>query len=138
MDYYIQKNSRNLFFYFFLWVIYGGIIIFLSSLPGNKINKFFFFKGQDKILHCFEYSLYAFLTYIFFQLLYSFKKNHVKLIAIGYSLLFALLEELHQMYVPGRSCSPFDFLADSVGVFVGIFIFYRIFILIEHKNRKKQ
>jgi VanZ family protein len=37
---------------------------------------------------------------------------------------FAISDELHQKYVPGRSCDLFDVLADCVGILLSIFAYY--------------
>lgn len=44
--------------------------------------------------------------------------GHGWLIAVG--LLYALSDEWHQMYVPGRSPDLADWLADAVGLLTGI------------------
>ena len=35
---------------------------------------------------------------------------------------YGLSDELHQYFVPGRTASPLDALADSIGVVLGVFI----------------
>jgi len=39
--------------------------------------------------------------------------------AVGFCLLYALLDELHQIPIPGRSFDVLDLLVDAVGVVVG-------------------
>jgi VanZ family protein len=37
-------------------------------------------------------------------------------------VLYGLSDEIHQIYVPGRSCDPWDLLADTVGSAVAIIL----------------
>ncbi len=39
--------------------------------------------------------------------------------AIVLSTLYGVSDELHQLFVPGRSADPFDVLADTVGATIG-------------------
>ena len=47
------------------------------------------------------------------------------LAAITIAILYAATDEIHQYFVPGRICSFWDFLFDSLGAVVGVFL-YRI------------
>ena len=52
-------------------------------------------------------------------------------LAIMISLVYALLDELHQYFVPGRECSLGDFVIDSLGILAS---FAFLFIIGEIKN----
>ena len=57
--------------------------------------------------------------------------------AVG--LLYAATDEIHQLFVPGRSGSVTDVLLDTAGCFVGALIFSLILYLIHrHKNSRQQ
>lgn len=43
--------------------------------------------------------------------------------------IYAVSDEFHQYFVPGRSCSFFDFSIDFLGIVAGIFFFAIIFML---------
>lgn len=60
------------------------------------------------------------------------KKLNLKwtMISISICMLYAISDELHQAFVPGRGPSVFDVVIDSFGASVGIFIysfFYKMF-----------
>ena len=38
--------------------------------------------------------------------------------------VYAVIDELHQSRIPGRSCSPFDWLADVTGATIGSVTFF--------------
>lgn len=72
-----------------------------------------------KIAHFTEYAILGLLVY---NLIYSFDKN------IGYAILicilYAISDEIHQLFVPGRSCQILDVLIDSLGSITGIILLF--------------
>lgn len=48
---------------------------------------------------------------------------------------YGIIDEIHQSFVPGRSCSIFDWIADTGGAILGALMFIAIPRLIQ--NRKK-
>ena len=50
--------------------------------------------------------------------------------------LYACSDELHQYFVPGRSCRFFDVCVDSAGAFCGTLLFWGFFHLRERKRRE--
>lgn len=78
-----------------------------------------------KMAHFSVYALGGIISYMLFsQYEISNKKR------IAYSLLlcmiYAITDECHQYFVPGRSCELRDILIDSSGALLGIFITYII------------
>ena len=47
---------------------------------------------------------------------YGFKKGHCYLIALGASILYGASDELHQFFIPGRSCRFPDVIFDGVEI----------------------
>lgn len=54
--------------------------------------------------------------------------------SVGICTLYAVLDEIHQLFVPGRSFQVLDILTDTAGVITGTIIVIGIILLI---NRKK-
>jgi len=105
------------------------IAIFIeSSFPSDFYPKIDF-ELSDKIVHLLIY----FLLYCCFY--YSFinqdKFDNIKKFALLYSLLFTAFygasDEIHQYFVPNRSCDFYDWLADFSGAMVAL-IFISILI----------
>lgn len=103
-----------------------------NGLKG-KVNKANSLKRQEKLnlilrknAHAFEYLIFAILVSI---LLFSFNmKGKAALIYIMFICLFyAVTDEFHQMFVPGRSSLVSDVLIDFLGSLIGILIFYLIY-----------
>lgn len=66
--------------------------------------------------------------------------QHIKkfsLISYGIGTLYAISDEIHQLYVPGRSGQISDVILDSAGVALGcsiVFIIYKLIIKKRAKN----
>jgi len=47
---------------------------------------------------------------------------HPYLLTLGVGVPYAALDEIHQLFVPGRNCSTIDFVMDVLGlmIFAGI------------------
>lgn len=114
-----MKNFR----YFLPVLLYSGLIFYLSSLsnPLPIITK----NVWDKLLHFIEYFIYFLLLYgglTKFRM--RFEKDKI-LIAFLISAIFAGSDEIHQKFVPGRTCDIYDFLTDLFSLISGaVFIFF--------------
>ena len=94
---------------------YAGLIFFLSaqsSFPMLPAGIFTY----DKVIHCCEYAVLGLLVARALEL---YGVRHFVLLGIAAGALYGVSDELHQYFVPGRSCDPFDALADTVGSSLG-------------------
>lgn len=132
--------------YIVLIIISLVIIYFFSSMnwkDTNSVSKGIIMKGIDivegithkeydkksivnklnyPIRKCAHFLLFLLLGTCIYLLLNSFHIPHKILISIILSILFASLDETHQMFSLGRSSSILDILIDSMGSIVGIII----------------
>jgi len=108
-------------------ILFCLTIFTLSSIPGEELPKVDF-EINDKIVH---FIVYAILFILFFYSL----KNQTKSIklqkfALEFALLFTMLygvtDEVHQYFVPKRSCELSDWIADALGALM-IFLIYKIY-----------
>ena len=107
---------------------YCLFIFILSSIPGENFPELDF-KFSDKLVHLVVYG-------ILFLLFFYSLKNQTKSIKLQknpleYSVLFTALygitDEIHQYFVPNRSCELSDWIADIAGaliVFIGMKIYF--------------
>ena len=107
-----MKQKNKLFLVLFIILI---IAITLLSLLTPKSD--FELGKSDKLNH--------FLAYAILSLNFGFISSKIRSYFIGIPFLIAygLLIEFFQGFVPGRDPSFYDTLANSVGVFLGFFIF---------------
>jgi VanZ family protein len=102
----------------FIWVV---VIFYFSSLPDLKSN---FEPTIDFILrktaHMIEFGiLVCLLLRVGFRREKSEKKKFVFLVAILFSLFYAIIDEYHQSFVAGREPVVRDVLIDGIGVVLG-------------------
>lgn len=64
------------------------------------------------------------------------KAKHPQLITLATGLAYAFSDEIHQLFVPGRSGELRDVLIDFSGVCTGTFILFIIFKFIQKIRRK--
>lgn len=74
-------------------------------------------------MHGFVFFVLGILSYRSF-LISKFKKPF--LLAINLSFGYALLDEIHQLFVPGRAFQGSDLLIDFIGAFLGIYLLSKI------------
>ncbi len=58
------------------------------------------------------------------------------IISLVIATIYAMLDEYHQSFIPGRDGNPADILIDSLGALAGICVFVSITCLIRCKRRK--
>lgn len=106
-----------------LWlpvIVWCGLIFFISHQPDLKSDLperwDFFFR---KLAHMAEFGLLAIL---FFRGL----KGHGAGVGRGlvfasvFSLLYAISDEYHQIFIRGRTGSPIDVSIDSIGIIIAL------------------
>ena len=97
-------------------IIYMGFIYYFSSLS-NPIEQvipdkvLIYFDFERFVYHIIEYGI---LSFLFYRALKINVKNPQTL-AILFSIIYAITDEIHQFYVPGRFSNVFDVAVNSFG-----------------------
>ncbi|PIR43554.1 hypothetical protein COV24_01895 [candidate division WWE3 bacterium CG10_big_fil_rev_8_21_14_0_10_32_10] len=92
-----------------LWLI---LIFALTSIPNARIAKEEIIDFiLRKSIHITEY----FILFIFSY--FTFGKNNLK--ATVFAIMFAISDEIHQHFVPGRGPAFKDVLVDTFGIILG-------------------
>lgn len=106
-------------------IFYALLVIYLSdqSQIPYIIKQF---EIKDKILHFFGY-LYFYLLlkvpiYINLRDKKYFTFYKISLITILLSMIFAITDEIHQGFTPGRDADIFDLIADFAGLIIAFFL----------------
>ena len=99
-------------------LIAGIAILTVSSVP-RLAPRGPLFPGCDKLAHFIEYLILG------VALRYWSGDGRKRFLAGGIG--FAILDELHQMFIPGRHASGWDVLADTLGLVVG-FVWSKRFV----------
>ncbi len=115
--------------------IYWLILFIATTLPGKDLPK----TGiGDKTEHFTAYGILSVLLSLsmMFQDKYFLIKKHFALAALTVISVYAALDELHQLFIPGRSCDILDWSADFIGASIGILIVTFFFKKIGYKPRE--
>lgn len=85
-----------------------------------------------------HFSEYALLGMLLTGVCLSFGKSYGVTFTVSQAVssLYAVSDELHQYFVPGRSCQLSDMLLDSCGAAVGIGMLLLLIWLIRRKKRR--
>lgn len=101
-----------------LLLMLGGIF-YLSHQPSLEVIPPLF-PHQDKVFH----------AGIFFLLFISMIINrdlcrgfHPAPVLFTFGVIYAVSDEIHQSFVPGRDCSAGDLIADIAGLAIGLFAY---------------
>lgn len=101
-----------------------SLIFFLSHLPGKDLHLPNII-NIDKLLHCLAYSVLG-LGYLISlpPLWWQRYRGLVAGSVVLFCLLYGVSDEFHQSFVPGRSVSGVDVVADVVGGIVALLVFW--------------
>lgn len=107
-------------------MVWAGFIYFLSSIPslnsGFDLWVFFLRKGA----HIFEFAvLTALLLRALSSTFTSWATKKLMTLSGVVAVLYAMSDEFHQSFVPGRGPSVIDVCIDGIGVAVVLYFFYK-------------
>ena len=108
--------------YYLPVVIWAVRMMIVSSIPNLGPQPLNFTFG-DKIEHFIEYAILGFLLSL---ALFKTRSRPIMLSAIAICAAYGIIDELHQLFVPGRDADPFDALADIIGSAAGVGIYARL------------
>jgi len=102
--------------------LYWLLIFILTSIPGKSIPKVL--GGVDKIKHFGAYFVLAFLLSFALKMQnrYPIVSKYSVLFTFMITLFYGLIDEVHQIFIPGRYFDWMDLLADVIGSLIGIFL----------------
>ncbi|MDR1248837.1 MAG: VanZ family protein [Treponema sp.] len=99
-------------------VLVVGGIWFLSSQSILPVPKGVL--GFDKLQHLLAYLvLAASVVFWFSPAQRRLHRLRTFLLLVLVSSLYGVIDEIHQFYVPGRDCNVWDWIADTLGAFLG-------------------
>lgn len=101
--------------------LYAGLI-FLGSSMNIQIEEptfFFYLPFMDKLIHFIEYGIFC--TLLCWAISAHLKGNQLRkfiLMAIILTSLYGITDEVHQLFVPTRTATVFDWFADTIGAII--------------------
>ncbi len=97
--------------YLVLFLLYSVFIFLLSATPGKDIPSTV--TPYSSLFHFVLYFGYTISVFLLFEDYYY---------TFLFVSLYAASDELHQYFVPGRSCDPIDWLVDVIAAIVALVI----------------
>lgn len=122
----LLSNTRNLLdkiskIFTKILPIYWAFLTFMLLKPGVENLEYpFMFDGIDKILHL---TIFAMLGFCFVAAFPKVKFIYFFQIMLGYSILTEILQDEMGW---GRSLEVLDLVADTAGILLGYYLFFRI------------
>ena len=114
---YLERHKVALVYIPF--IIYWIALLAATSFPVNYIPT----TGvSDKFEHLFAYFGLAILLNLtlMFQSRNSLFKSKAVMFTIIFSSVYGIMDEVHQLLIPGRSCELLDLTADLIGIILGV------------------
>ncbi len=107
------------------------VIVFIAeSLAGHNLNNKERQEKIDKYVVLVRKTahliIYLILGFLIISLIKEYKVIDWKMMFLAFilSYLYACSDEIHQLFVPGRSGNMIDVLIDSLGSYLGILIYH--------------
>lgn len=117
--------------YALLPVGYMGVLYYFSSIPASELSQLGV-RLPDKLLHASAYAILALLAYVALRRSCRMSSRAAGVFAWIVSVVYGVLDEFHQSYVPGRDPSLSDIVADALGAAVAI----GLLTLVAARNRR--
>ena len=142
-----------------LLIAWMGLIFYMSSQQGgessglsnkivSKLFSLFPFLGDPhdekaeifltfslivrKTAHFTEYLILAVLAFFFISSYYVSMGAY--LFSWAFATIYAITDEIHQHFIPGRVAAPLDVCVDSAGALFGV---YLVFLVMRARKRKR-
>ncbi|MDR2739547.1 MAG: VanZ family protein [Treponema sp.] len=76
--------------------------------------------GFDKLQHLIAYLVLALtISFWFSPAQREFHRLRTMLLLVFICSFYGVIDEIHQYFVPGRDCNVWDWIADTLGTFLG-------------------
>ncbi len=109
---------------FIIWIV---VMFTVSSIPDLQLVPKWHLTWKDKIAHIAEYAIFALLFLLMLKQENRIANRKRRLLTIlCFGLLLSVVDELHQLFIPGRSTDLLDIVADFSGILIMAFIFDKI------------
>ena len=110
-------------YYHLPWQLMVIVLFGLSSVSGRDLSQYTF-NVSDKLIHFLVFGLLGIMMFRSFRVVANTTiRRNAYLMAIITAGVYGALDEIHQLYVPGRFASIGDWIADILGIIVMIFLY---------------
>lgn len=145
-----KTTFQKIYFYISLIIVLSlFVLIFcLSHQSGEEstetsgwftflLNFIFPFElTEDFVRTMAHFSEFACLSFFMNNLFVSYKGKLTPVFACALSFFYAITDEIHQIFVPGRACQFLDMMVDLAGILSGFIVYAVIYILVRKTIKK--
>lgn len=78
-----------------------------------------------------HFSEFACLSFFVNNLFVAYKEKLSPVIAVSLSFLYAITDEIHQIFIPGRACQFSDMIVDLGGIISGMAVYAVVYLLVK-------
>lgn len=146
-----KTRFQKIYFYFSLTIVFAlFVLIFcLSHQSGEDstetsgwftalLNFVFPFELTENFVRTMaHFSEFACLSFFMNNLFVAYKEKLMPVFAIALSFFYAITDEIHQIFIPGRACQFLDMMVDLAGIVSGMFVFTILYLLTNKLINKK-
>lgn len=129
-------------------ILWACFIFYLSNQPGyvsdklsSNVIKHTLFVSDivlklihnpiRELMHTLEYLVFAILV---INMLHQFNVKKIMTKTFIISMFYAIFDEIHQYYVPGRTFEILDIILDLVGVVIALLLYFNFISCMKTKN----
>ena len=100
-----------------LWAVFIGIVSSVPSLNPPNLG----FNSQDKLAHALVYGLFGCFLFRSFRSIIN-RPKYVLFAVLLVGILYAGIDEIHQLFIGGRYADVLDFSADVFGLCLSLMV----------------
>ena len=98
------------------WIPAGAYMALIFTISSLSLRRAHLPRNSDKLIHFVEYGVLALLvTYAWRRTRRQWSARRAAVWAWLFAAAYGATDEVHQLFVPYRSCSLYDWLADATG-----------------------
>lgn len=130
---FLEKNKK---LPVILTILIAIEIFWFSSLQQTATSG----QGTGNFSYLYHFIVFFLLAFFLLSSIKRDRKLKIRyiLFSLIISIIYAILDEVHQLFVPGRSCNYQDVLIDTFGILLAIliysFIYYKEFKYLRKGN----
>lgn len=131
---FLKKHRKKLVY--IPLAVYWFLLMAATSLPSSDLPKT---NVSDKIEHFaafFGLAIFLNLT-LLFQTRSTLLRKYSSIFTFFIIAVYAGLDEIHQLYIPGRYCDILDWTADIIGACLGILLVVFCIKIFKYKSESQ-
>ena len=112
---------KKIFSFWFPVLVWAGVIFGFSSMPVTPTKEFYLWDFiLKKTAHLSEYFIFYLLLYRAIKNTTTFPSKKTMIICWLLLVLYAISDEFHQLFTPGRTSTLRDVIIDGIGGLISI------------------